>query len=163
MEPVDDNRTFYDEVDQITAGINTVNANIAQIESLHQRTLVEIDAANSAQTHRQLEQLVADTSSLNASLTQRVRVIKTKAAKDPTKAPAAGMAERSFKEALRNYQMVEKTFADRTREQMARQYRIVKPEASEEEVREACEGSQGQQIFSQAVSWNRRNWSRFAG
>ena len=153
----DDPQVFYSEVDQIRAGIDTVNANIAHIESLHQRSLVDIDEANSSQTQRQLEQLVSETSSLNTSLVQRIKLLKGKVVRDPSKAPQVGVLDRTFKEALRKYQLVEKNFADRAREQMARQYRIVKPEATEEEVRLACEDSQGQQIFSQAVSWKSGN------
>lgn len=150
--PVDNVQEFYDEVDEIRGGIDTVNTNITRIESLHQRSLVDIDESTSSQTQRQLEALVAETSSLNSSLVTRIKLLKGKFARDPSKSPQVSVLDRNFKEALGKYQMVEKNFANRTREQMARQFRIVKPDATEEEVRVACEDSQGQQIFSQAVS-----------
>lgn len=148
----DDNQEFYEEVDQIRSGIDTVNANISRIESLHQRSLKDIDESTQQQTQHQLEALVAETSALNTSLVGRIKALKGKASRDSSKSPQVNVLDRNFKDALRKYQLVEKDFADRTREQMARQYRIVKPDASEEEVRQACEDSQGQQIFSQAVS-----------
>jgi syntaxin 1B/2/3 len=143
---------FFDEVEQIRGGIEKVNANIATIESLHQRSLNEVDESSQQNTQHRLEALVAETSSLNNSLASRIKILKGKASRDPSKSPQVGALDRNFKDTLRKYQMVEKTFADRTREQMARQYRIVRPDASDEEVRQACEDAQGQQIFSQAVS-----------
>jgi len=151
--PQDNGQEFYEEVDQIRGGIDTVNANISRIELLHQRALKDIDESTSQQTQSQLEALVTETSALNNTLVSRIKVLKGKAGRDPSKGPQVGVLDRNFKDALRKYQLVEKNFADRTREQMARQYRIVKPDATEEEVRQACEDSQGQQIFSQAVSY----------
>lgn len=153
--PQDNVQDFYAEVDQIRGGIESVNANIAQIESLHQRSLNDIDEAAQQMTTNRLEALVTETSALNTNLATRIKALKGKASRDPTKAPQVGVLDRNFKDSLRKYQLVEKSFADRTREQMARQYRIVKPDASEDEVRQACEDSQGQQVFSQAVSISR--------
>jgi len=158
--PQDNTQDFYAEVDQIRGGIDTVNANITQIESLHQRSLNDIDEAAQQTTTHRLEALVTETSALNSNLANRIKTLKGKASRDPTKAPQVGVLDRNFKDSLRKYQLVEKGFADRTREQMARQYRIVKPDATEEEVRQACEDSQGQQVFSQAVSISRSAPSR---
>ncbi|KAA8894907.1 t-SNARE [Sphaerosporella brunnea] len=153
----DNLQEFFDEVEQIRSGIEKVNANIATIESLHQRSLNEVDEGSQQNTQHRLEALVSETSSLNNSLAGRIKILKGKASRDPGKSPQVGVLDRNFKDTLRKYQMVEKTFADRTREQMARQYRIVRPDATEEEVRQACEDSQGQQIFSQALlTGNRR-------
>jgi len=142
---------FYDEVDQIRNEIDTVNANISRIESLHQRSLTDIDVSAQQQTQSQLEAIVAETSALNNALVGRIRILKTKASRDASKGPQVGVLDRNLKAALRKYQLVEKNFADRTREQMARQYLIVKPDATKEEVQQACEDTQGQQIFSDAI------------
>lgn len=159
----DDTQAFYNEIDQIRDAIGTVDSNIQNIEALHQKSLSEIDESNSAQIQRQLESLVAETSALNNNLASRIKVLKGKASRDETKKPQVGVLDRSFKDALRKYQIVEKEFANKTREQMARQYRIVRPDATEEEVQQACEDSQGQSIFSNAVlSSNRRGEARSA-
>lgn len=161
--PQDNIQDFYAEVDQIRGGIESINANIAQIESLHQRSLNDIDEAAQQTTTHRLEALVSETSALNKNLAGRIKTLKGKASRDPTKAPQVGVLDRNFKDSIRKYQLVEKSFADRTREQMARQYRIVRPDATEEEVRQACEDSQGQQVFSQALlSGNRRGEARSA-
>ncbi|TGZ84291.1 t-SNARE [Ascodesmis nigricans] len=154
---------FYAEVDELRNAIDTINANISRIEALHGKALTDIDEANLSQTERTLEALSSETSQLNNNTANRIRLLKSKAGSDPSKAPQATTLDRNFKNALRKYQMVEKTYADRTREQMARQYRIVRPEATEEEVQQACEDGSGQQIFSQELlRGNRRGEARSA-
>lgn len=159
----DSQQEFFREVNELREGIDQVKANITRIESLHQRSLTDIDESTSSQTQHQLDSLVADTSALNKVLANRIRRLKGKAATDPSKAPQVNNLDRSFKDVLRKYQSVEATFQKRAREQMARQYRIVRPDATDEEVEEACNDGQGQQIFSQALlTGNRRGEARSA-
>lgn len=145
---VDDNQAFFSEITYLNEAIESVNANIAKIEGLHQRSLTDIDEQNTQQTQRQMEAISAETSQLNQQIVRRIRDLKSKHRSQQQ----VSVVERKFKETLNRYRMVEKSFADRAREQMARQYRIVQPDATEEEVRAACEDGQGQQVFSQAVS-----------
>jgi syntaxin 1B/2/3 len=147
----DSTQEFFAEVGEIKEGIDHVKANISRIDSLHQRSLTDIDESTSSQTQHQLDSLVAETSALNKNLADRIRKLKGKAASDPSKTPQVNNLDRSFKDVLRSYQGVEAAFQKRAREQMARQYRIVRPDASDQEVEEACSDGQGQQIFSQAV------------
>ncbi|KAH8921016.1 t-SNARE [Atractiella rhizophila] len=63
---------------------------------------------------------------------------------------AAALKNR-FKAVIEEYQKEEKKNRDKLRERMERQYRIVKPEATDEEVRSAIEDGRGDQIFSQAL------------
>lgn len=153
---LDSQQEFFAEVNELREGIDQVKAKITRIESLHQRSLTDIDESTSSQTQHQLDSLVADTSALNKALANRIRRLKGKATTDPSKAPQVNNLDRSFKDVLRKYQSVEATFQKRAREQMARQYRIVRPDATEQEVEEACNDGQNQEIFSQAVSLNFR-------
>lgn len=154
---------FFAEVGELREAIDTVKSNITRMESLHQRSLTDIDESSSQQTQRQLEALAAETSALNNNLASRIKSLKAKHLRDPTKGPQVNNLDRNFKDTLRQYQMTEKTFADQTRAQMERQFRIVKPDATEEEVRAACEDNQGQQIFSNALlQGNRRGEARSA-
>lgn len=149
--PGDSQQEFFAEVNELRDGIDTVKANISRIESLHQRSLTDIDESTSSQTQHQLDALVAETSALNKNLANRIKRLKSKAASDPAKGPQVGNLDRNFKDTLRKYQTVEAAYSKRAKEQMARQYRIVKPDASDQEVEEACSDTQGAQIFSQAV------------
>lgn len=61
-----------------------------------------------------------------------------------------------LKDAIRAYQQVESSFRKKTEEQMARQYRIVSPDATEDEVRAAVEDQSGGQVFQQALMQSNR-------
>lgn len=54
-------------------------------------------------------------------------------------------------EAIQNYQTVEQQYRQRYKQRLERQYKIVKPDASPEEIRAVVEDDGGGQVFSQAV------------
>lgn len=58
-----------------------------------------------------------------------------------------------FKSQLEQYQQEESTYKKRYQDQIARQYRIVNPDATEEEVHEAAQANWGDEgVFQTAVS-----------
>jgi t-SNARE complex subunit (syntaxin) len=54
-------------------------------------------------------------------------------------------------EAIQSYQTVEQQHRQRYKQRLERQYKIVKPDATPEEVRAVVEDDNGGQVFSQAV------------
>ena len=79
--------------------------------------------------------------------------MKTQGGTKGVKARQAQQLKNDFEKALGDYQQEEVAYRQRYRDQIARQYRIVNPEASEAEVQEASEldwGSEG--VFQTAVS-----------
>ena len=71
---------------------------------------------------------------------------------NPRNAPQVGRLDRKLKTTINKSQQLERDFRRRAQEQIERQYRIVRPDASDAEVREAVEDTSNQQVFSQAVS-----------
>lgn len=58
-----------------------------------------------------------------------------------------------FVEAIQNYQEVERQFRQKYKQRMERQFRIVKPDATPDEVKAVVNDDSGSnQIFQQAVS-----------
>ena len=65
--------------------------------------------------------------------------------------------KRTFRGQLEDFQKEESDYAVRYREAIARQYRIINPEATEAEVQEAANADWGNEgVFTQAVSIGRR-------
>lgn len=61
--------------------------------------------------------------------------------------------KRTFKKQLEDYQKEERDYEVRYREAIARQYRIVNPDASEQEIEEAANANWGDEgVFQTAVS-----------
>jgi len=67
-----------------------------------------------------------------------------------------------FVEAIQNYQGVEQQYRTKYKQRMERQFKIVKPDASPEEIRAVVNDTQGGQIFSQALLNSRYTESRAA-
>ncbi|CAK7565910.1 MAG: hypothetical protein SEPTF4163_003840 [Sporothrix epigloea] len=90
---------------------------------------------------------------LYRQLTGRVRQVKSRQeARLAKNAPQIGRVDRRLKQAIQSYQQIEASFRKKNQDQMARQYRIVRPDASDVEIRALLEDSAaGSQMFQQAM------------
>lgn len=143
------------EIRDIGNGVNGIEQNLQQLRMLQDRALNETDS-NSG-TSRQLDQLSADTMASYRSLVQRVRELKSK----PDARSYQGQVDRidrQLKSAIQQFQEVEASHRQKMQGQMERQYRIVRPDADQAEVRAAVEdmSTGGQQVFQQAMMQSNR-------
>lgn len=143
------------EIRDIGNGVNGIEQNLQQLRMLQDRALNETDS-NSG-TARQLDQLSADTMAAYRSLVQRVRELKSK----PDARSYQGQVDRidrQLKSAIQQFQEVEASHRQKMQGQMERQYRIVRPDADQNEVRAAVEdmSTGGQQVFQQAMMQSNR-------
>jgi len=145
---------ILNECEKIGESIDTIEGNLERLRMLQQRSLDDPDASQNSAVNRQLDSLNAETMSLYRNLTSRVRNIKSQPESgSPMNAPQVGRIDRKLKNAINQYQNVESEFRKKLQSQMERQYRIVRPDASDAEVREACQDTSNSQVFSQAVSF----------
>lgn len=147
-----DPNAILNECRSIDRGIDQIDQNLNRLRMLQDRSLNEADASGST-TSKQLDSLASDTMALYRQLTERVRQVKSqREAQQPKNAPQVGRVDRRLKQAIQSYQQVESAFRKKTQDQMARQYRIVRPDASESEVRAVVEDTAaGSQMFQQAM------------
>ncbi|KAI1129090.1 t-SNARE [Nemania abortiva] len=149
---------FLGRIDFLRNEIGTLTNNVQAIASLHQRSLAEADGAMSGQ---QLERIVAETQSLNAGIRDQLKFLANDANRTvdgsrAVKERQVSTIKAQFERELRSYQEEESSFRARYRDQIARQYRIVNPDASEDEVREATEADWGNEgVFQTALRTNR--------
>lgn len=147
-----DPNAVLNECRDIDRGIDQVERNLEQLRMIQQRILDDADSSASSSANRQLDSLSSETMALYRELTERVRTVKSNPdARTPKNNPQVGKVDRRLKSAIQQYQQVESQFRKRTQDQMARQYRIVRPEATEQEVRAAVEDTSNNQVFSQAL------------
>jgi len=154
------NLDFHDFLSQVTTiqnNISTLSQNVTRIAGLHNQTLQSYDtgSASSAQLTSQLESLVAETSMLNNHIKDDIKFLErdSKFPGDPQGMPKRQQVDklkRSFDQELKNYQLMESQYRGQYRAQMERQYRIVKPDATQEEVDAAVQSGETQ-VFSQAI------------
>jgi syntaxin 1B/2/3 len=154
-----DPNAILNECRSIDQGVDRIEQNLNQLRMLQDRSLNDADASGGSQTSRQLDALSSETMALYRELTDRVRQVKSSPdSRQPKNAPQVGRIDRRLKNAIQSYQQVESAFRKKTQDQMARQYRIVRPDADESEVRAAVEDvtGAGNQVFQQAMMQSSR-------
>ena len=148
-----DPNSILNECRDIDRGIDTIERNLERLRFLQQRSIDDTDASQNTATNRELDSLSSETMTLYRNFTQRIKIIKgLRESGDPRNKPQVGKVDRKLKKAINEYQQAETDFRHKLSAQMERQYRIVRPDASEAEVREAIEDTSNNQVFSQAVS-----------
>ncbi|CCA69240.1 related to SSO1-syntaxin-related protein [Serendipita indica DSM 11827] len=146
-----DMSAFWSEVSAVQDLLREYNDNVNQISNLHQRSLNNID---DQQASRQLDQVVASNRQLSRQLKDRIKALQAQGGdsrEGQTRRQQAALLKDKFQAALQNYQQVEQKQRNATKNQMERQFRIVKPNASPEEVRAVVNDDSGGQIFQQAL------------
>ena len=152
MAPSRDPNAILNECRSIDTGIDSIQRNLERLRFLQQRAIDDPDASQSTATNRELDTLSSETMTLYRNFGGRIKAIKQqKESGDPRNKPQVGMIDRKLKTAINEYQQVDRDFRHKLSAQMERQYRIVRPDASDQEVREAVEDTSNNQVFSQAV------------
>jgi len=159
-----DPNAILNECRDIDKGIDVIERNLENIKMFQQRALDDPDSSQQSATNRQLDAMSSETMTMYRSFAARIKTLKQQPdSGSPKNAPQLGKVDRKLKAAINQYQNVESDYRKKLQTQMARQYRIVRPEASEAEVREAVEDTSSQQVFSQALlQSDRRGQSRQA-
>ncbi|KAK3659327.1 hypothetical protein LTR56_001216 [Elasticomyces elasticus] len=149
------NQDFLSRVEAVKADIRTLTTHVGQIASMHQRTLSSPDSGSSAQ----LESMITQTQVLNTSIRDQIKFLETDKARsrdNQVKDAQVAQLKSSFTKQLQEYRVEEANYERRYREQIARQYRIVNPEASDSEVQEAADADWGNEgVFQTALKTNR--------
>ncbi|KAF2834312.1 t-SNARE [Patellaria atrata CBS 101060] len=154
MQPLNDQNPFAskDDPNAVLNECQDIDRAVDELESrLQSLRQQQDDFLNDRGSERQVSRMGDDIMDAYRALGQRLKKVKSRHdSGSPRNAPQVGRVDRRLKKAINEYQKVESDFRRRMQEQQARQYRIVRPDASEEEVRQACE-EPNQQIFSQAL------------
>jgi len=157
---------FYAEISSLQDSLRTFNDNVASISDLHSRSLNNTDDAAAQRNAAQLEELVADTSALSATLKRRIKALEKQGGSGrdgQIRKQQTALVKSKFVEAIQSYQTVEQQYRTKYKQRMERQFKIVKPDATPDEVRAVVNDESGGQIFSQALmNSNRYGESRAA-
>ncbi|TFB02838.1 Syntaxin-like protein [Trichoderma ghanense] len=148
----EDPNAIRNECRDISNSVRQVESNLEQIKVLQSRVLSDVDSSSSSQSNRQLDALTTETMATYRALADRVRAVKSKPeGRSAMNSGHVDRVDREVKAVITKYQTVESEFQAAVKQQMGRQYRIVRPEATEEEVQAAVDGTGNSQIFSQAL------------
>ncbi|KAF1359622.1 t-SNARE [Lizonia empirigonia] len=146
---------FLQRIDGTKTRIAQLTQDIGAISNIHQRMLSSPDNRSSAE----LESIVSQTQIRNTQIKDEIKFLERDAARDSTnsfKRTQVESLKRTFKSQLEDFQREEADYSKRYREAIARQYRVINPEATDAEVQEAANADWGDEgIFTQALKSNR--------
>lgn len=162
----DDFVAFMNEIQDINTQLDNYS-NLVDLISSKQRNQIQdlnLNEDESSYATKQVDALVLEASNLQSELKSRIKNVQTQAVqlRNQQKIDQADAARNKFLELIQKYRLTESNNREQTRLQAERQYRIVKPDATPEEIQAVVEdGSSNQQIFQQALmQLNRRGEAR---
>lgn len=151
-----DPNAILNECRDVDEAISRIDRYIDHISFLRQQFLAEIESLRERELRAQANAASEDLRFLYRSVLERIRFIKqTPGAGAQPNRRAVEKVQRRIEGVIRKYQEADLELWHSTKEQMMRQYRIVKPEASEEEVQSEIDRASYQDMqnmFSEAVS-----------
>jgi syntaxin 1B/2/3 len=134
--------------------ITQLSSMIQEVATIHQRLLSSPDNRASAQ----LEGIIAETQRRNSEIKDEIKFLEREASRDQANSLKRTQVEslkRTFKSQLDDFYKEESDYSKRYREAIARQYKIINPEATEAEVQEAANADwRDDGIFQQAVCYS---------
>jgi syntaxin 1B/2/3 len=159
MEPLTQNGSQFGRQGDPNAILNEcreIDNGISEIEQTFQKLrecqVLAINQPDNSVPNTRLVELTTSTVSTYKNLSNKLKRIKQKPESgSPKNAPQVGKVDRRLKNAIQKYQEMDARFRKDSRDQYARQYLIVHPDATDEEARAAAEEPGDQQVFSQAL------------
>lgn len=154
---------FMNGINDINNGLSDYQQLINNIDVLQRRLLSEVNEEREQQARAELDQVTAEATNLQYHLKDQIKNAQQQAVGDSAKMAQAENSRQRFLKAIQDYRIVEVNYKEQNKEQAKRQYRIVQPEATDDEVEAAISDVGGQQIFSQALlNANRRGEAKTA-
>ncbi|EST08989.1 Target SNARE coiled-coil domain protein [Kalmanozyma brasiliensis GHG001] len=156
-KPAGDMNSFFTDISEIQDTIRLIDENVNKISDLHSRSLNNMDEASAQYAEQQLASIQQETSSLTNAVKNRIKLLEAQTKRVPAggdknvRNTQIGAVKNRFKETIQRYQQVEQGYRQKYRARAERQFRIVKPDATQQEIKAALDDDQNGQIFSQAL------------
>jgi len=147
--------SYLDEISSIKQDIERFKSLITRIGSLNEQSLILI-SDKQQQEHSDLADEVASEAktlmqNVKGSLKNLLNMKLSDPSQDSIRIGQYNTLKRQFMDAISNYQKVEQKHRQQVKARLERQYRIVRPDANEEEIREALDGDNDGPLFAQSV------------
>ncbi|KAF2007329.1 syntaxin [Amniculicola lignicola CBS 123094] len=141
-----DPNAILNECREVDRSLDQLDGQLTQLERIFKQVLARPDMSSG-----EISSLSSQIMTSYRALVSRVKNIKSKPESgNPRNAPQVGKVDRRLKSIINRYQTLEADFRRDSRQAAERQYRIVRPDATEEEVQAAVEDPEAP-IFQQAL------------
>jgi syntaxin 1B/2/3 len=141
-----DPNAILNDCREVDRALDQINSQLDNLERAFKQSISRPDLPSS-----EITALSSQVMTEYRALVNRVKNIKSQPESgNPRNAPQVGRVDRRLKSLIQRYQNLEAEFRKDSQAAAERQYRIVRPDATEQEVREAC-ADPDTPIFQQAL------------
>ncbi|KAI7903931.1 t-SNARE [Cokeromyces recurvatus] len=159
---------FLQQIDRLKYDIDSINNSIDKIGNLHSNALSTFNDQQSKQIAKEVERMKVETQKKNLYIKNSIQQLENSNGRLSLNDPNINMRKsqiialkRRFLDTIQRYQDVERNFQLKYRQRIERQIRIVKPNASEEEIENILDADDMPQIFAQSlVNMDRQGQSK---
>eukprot|EP01117_Protostelium_nocturnum_P005167 TRINITY_DN1879_c0_g1_i1.p1 TRINITY_DN1879_c0_g1~~TRINITY_DN1879_c0_g1_i1.p1 ORF type:complete len:315 (+),score=117.46 TRINITY_DN1879_c0_g1_i1:166-1110(+) len=153
---------FFEEVTSIKTGMTQIRKNIRQIEEVSSESLMSVGNDPGTSGNGQLEQLIESTNVEAGDVRNKLKEMDVENKKMGAKKKNDELAQhrirtnvhstltKKFLDLMQEYQEVQTKYKNKYKERVERQYKIVKPDATQAEIDEALE-SGNTQVFADKI------------
>eukprot|EP01112_Ceratiomyxa_fruticulosa_P011485 TRINITY_DN3115_c2_g1_i1.p1 TRINITY_DN3115_c2_g1~~TRINITY_DN3115_c2_g1_i1.p1 ORF type:complete len:328 (+),score=65.95 TRINITY_DN3115_c2_g1_i1:111-1094(+) len=149
---------FFQDVGSIKATMGNIRRNIKAIEEKYMSSLTAISIDQGNKVSAEIQQIIDETGRMSQEVRSRLENLKVNNeayAKSKSATPTElrirqnmqGTLTQKFVELMQEYQEVQTDYKNKYKDRMVRQYKIVKPEASPDEIDEAIESGDSSKVF----------------
>lgn len=156
--------SFYNEIAEIQDTITTFNGNVTRISEFQSRSLDSAGGIDGSSQHNAalLDELISQTRDMGTQIKSRIQTLEAQPAKagedQRMRKNRIAFARQKFIESLQNYQTVERDYRAKYKQRIERQFKIVKPDATPQQIDAVVNDTTGggDQIFAQALTSSTR-------
>lgn len=149
---------FLNETTTIEQKITNVRSNITKIEEFQSQILVSTSTTQEDSTNKEREAFVGSTRNLLIECKDRIKKIQYDNVRIPSTDPNYGLRQQRYEylrtklsNVLEEYRVAENNFMKQTKDRMERQYKVVNPNATQQEIDDYVSNPNSQPIFQQAL------------
>lgn len=141
------------EAEGIKAGLTSLRNNVKSLENQHKQALFALTPDQQNKFGQEIQRLTDETTSLIQKTKSQIDAMRRSADStgDSMKHNMAETLAGKFAEVLQNYQKAQTEYADKLKAKMAQKVKIVKPDATEEQIEQAIENGQVEKMFQQST------------
>ncbi|MCJ1438196.1 Plasma membrane t-SNARE, secretory vesicle fusion [Xylographa pallens] len=152
-----DPRAILNECEDLLRGIDTIQRNQNHLQRLQDQALNDPDSSQNTETRRQIDSINADLMTMYENFITRIRVLKgNPMAGNPTNTHQIGLVERRLGKSRQAFTEQEQQYRGNLDTQMERQYLIVRPDATAEDIRLLKKDGPPDNLFTQALEQSDR-------
>jgi len=155
-------QNFFDEAGDIKKTMASIRYNIRQIEQSHGECLTAVSADQGRESTERLEELMRTTNGMATQVRNRLKSMDVEnkeyarsnvgASEARIRSNMHGTLTRKFVDLMAEYQELQTKYKNKYRERVERQYKIVKPHASKDEIDAAFDSGDSQDnVFTQQI------------